>query len=64
MSDQAWMYCEICKGPIYHGEPVVSYDNGWAHRFKTWCDYYIAEIKQYDEKIAKELGVELDAGTP
>lgn len=60
MADKVWFYCEICKGPIYYGEPVSSYNEGWAHRFKTWCDHYRTEIKKYDEKIAKEMGLDLD----
>jgi hypothetical protein len=24
-------FCKICTGPIYTGEPVVSYDDGLAH---------------------------------
>jgi hypothetical protein len=60
MNDEAWMICEICKGPIYYGEPVVSWENGWAHRFVTWCDHYKKAIIEYDQKLAKELGLNLE----
>lgn len=52
-------FCKICAGPIYAGEPVVAYDDGWAHRFKTWCTHFKREIAEHDEKLMKSMGVAL-----
>ncbi len=32
--------CQICQGPIQVGEPIVAYDDGVAHRFKTTCEWF------------------------
>lgn len=38
--------CVLCGGPIGMGEPVVIYENGLAHRFRTTCDWIKEEEAQ------------------
>ncbi len=51
--------CVLCEGPIYNGEPVVCYDNGLAHRFKTTCAYCREDIAEYDRNFLTAMRVEL-----
>jgi hypothetical protein len=51
------MRCEICRGPIGTGEPVVTYANGLAHRFRTTCDWFKQKIAEYDAKFLAEAKV-------
>jgi hypothetical protein len=50
-------FCKICTGPIYTGEPVVGYDDGLAHRFKTWCSYFQDLIIERDKAFLKDLKI-------
>ncbi len=39
------MKCAICGGPIGQGEPVVMADAGYAHRFRSTCEYEFEQGK-------------------
>lgn len=51
------LFCQICKGKLQSGEPVVPYDDGFAHRFSTYCNWYMQKIAEYDANILKAYGV-------
>lgn len=36
--------CQICGGPIGSGEPVVVWEEGFAHRFRPTCDWHKDEV--------------------
>lgn len=44
--------CGICHGPIGIGEPVVAYDDGLAHRFRSDCDWH---IEQHYKKLLTDV---------
>lgn len=52
--ENAFAYCQTCKGPIFGGELIVSYlgRNGetlYVHRFTTWCEFYKNQEKEFAE---------------
>jgi hypothetical protein len=51
--------CAICGGPINLGEPVVAYDAGFAHRFKTTCEWEAKNLAEIDRVNAHALGVKV-----
>lgn len=44
--------CQICGDPIGSGEPVVRYDPGVAHRFKSFCTAWREYVTEQDAAIA------------
>jgi hypothetical protein len=60
--DERWMTCKLCNGPIAYGEPVSQHEDGWIHRFKTWCDAYKESVHRGDDHICKEMGITLNDG--
>lgn len=57
MASEPVAFCKICTGPIFAGEPVVSYDDGLAHRFKTYCAYFKEQIAERDAAFLKDLKI-------
>lgn len=41
------LMCAICSAPIPPGWPVVWTDAGYAHRFKTQCQTWHADVAGY-----------------
>ena len=57
----AFAYCAECKGPIFHGEPIIWYSNiegeiNYMHRFTTWCDHY----KEQEQAFINSLAIEIE----
>lgn len=44
--------CKICGGRIQDGEPVVTFNDGLAHRFSTTCDWF---LEQFREQFISEI---------